>query len=246
MNTDLQAVQAVLMCGGRGMRLRPWSLIIPKPLFPVGDRPVLELLVERLRLHGVTEIYLSLGYKAEMIESVFKDGQHLGVRVHYVREEEPLGTAGSLNLLRDELRSPFLVMNGDLVTRLDFGKMVAFHQAHGAEITVGTKNHEIRVPYGVIEDHDGQVAQIREKPIYIMRINAGIYVVNRSALDLLPRSGRYDATQLIEAAMRAGRPVYSYLIEEYWLDMGDIKDYEQANADAQRWLDEEKPGDDEI
>src|SRR5512136_2836897 len=151
-------LQAVLMCGGLGTRLRPWSLIIPKPLFPVGERPVLELLVERLRLNGVTEIYLSLGYKAEMIESVFKDGQHLGVHLHYLREEEPLGTAGSLNLLRGQLRSPFLMMNGDLVTRLDFGKMVAFHQERGAEITVGTKNYDIRVPYGVIDDHEGRVA----------------------------------------------------------------------------------------
>jgi NDP-sugar pyrophosphorylase family protein len=232
-------LQAVLMCGGLGTRLRPWSLIIPKPLFPVGERSVLERLLERLRINGITEIYLSLGYKAEMIEAALRDGQHLGVDVHYVHEGEPLGTAGSLNLLRDKLRGPFLMMNGDLVTRLDFRQMVAFHLEHGAEITVGTRNYEMRVPYGVIDDREGRVTALREKPTYAARINAGIYVINLSALDLLPPRGRYDATQLIQAAVDAGRPVYSYLIEEYWLDMGDMKDYEQANADAQRWLEED-------
>jgi NDP-sugar pyrophosphorylase family protein len=231
--------QAVLMCGGLGTRLRPWSLIIPKPLFPVGDRPVLELLLERLRLNQITEIYLSLGYKAEMIETVFKDGQHLGVELHYVREEEPLGTAGSLNLLRQRLRGPFLMMNGDLVTRLDFRKLLAYHLDCGAEITVTTKAYDVRVPYGVVDDESGRVTKLREKPTYTTQINAGIYVVSQSALDLVPPTGRFDATQLIQVAVDAGRPVYSYPIQEYWLDMGDIKDYEQANADAKRWLEEE-------
>jgi NDP-sugar pyrophosphorylase family protein len=234
------SLQAVLMCGGLGTRLRPWSLIIPKPLFPVGERSVLELLLERLRINGITEMYLSLGYKAEMIEAALRDGHHLGVDVHYVHEDEPLGTAGSLNLLRDKLHGPFLMMNGDLMTRLDFRQMVAFHQERGSEITVGTRNYEVRVPYGVVDDSDGRVTALREKPTYSTRINAGIYVVNLSALDLLPPRGRYDATQLIQAAVDAKRPVYSYLIEEYWLDMGDMKDYEQANADAQRWLEEDR------
>jgi NDP-sugar pyrophosphorylase family protein len=230
------------MCGGQGTRLRPWSLIIPKPLFPVGDRPVLELLLERLRLSQITEIYISLGYKAEMIESAFKDGHDLGVDLHYVREDEPLGTAGALNLLRDKLHGPFLMMNGDLVTRLDFRKLFAYHQDCGAEITVATKSYEVRVPYGVVDDESGRVTRLREKPIYATQISAGIYIVSLSALDLLPPTGRFDATQLIQAAINAGRSVYSYPIQEYWLDMGDMKDYEQANADARRWLEEESKG----
>lgn len=233
------SLQAVLMCGGLGTRLRPWSYAIPKPLFPVGERSVLERLVERLRLHDITEIYVSLGYKGEYIEVTLKDGHHLGVNVQYVRETEPLGTAGALNLLRGRLRSPFLMMNGDLVTRLDFKKLCAFHQEHGAEITIGTKHYEVQVPYGVIEDVDGRVTRLREKPTYVSRINAGIYVVNLSALDLLPPQGRCDAPQLIQAVMDAGRPVYSYLIEEYWLDMGRIEDYEKANRDVQRWMEED-------
>ncbi|MEP7286793.1 MAG: sugar phosphate nucleotidyltransferase [Chloroflexota bacterium] len=228
----------MLMCGGLGTRLRPWSYVIPKPMFPIGETPILELLLERLRLNDITEITLSLGYKAELIESYFRDGSHLGVTLHYVREQEPLGTAGALNLLRDRLTAPFLMMNGDLVTRLDFRKFAAFHEQHQAEITVGTKNYQHQVPYGVIEDSVDRVTQLREKPTYSTRINAGIYLINPPALDLLPSQGRFDATQLIQAAMDANRPVYSYLIEEYWLDIGRLEDYEQANLDAQRWLDE--------
>jgi NDP-sugar pyrophosphorylase family protein len=230
------SLQAVLMCGGLGTRLRPWTYIIPKPLFPLGERPVLELLLERLKLNDITEIFISLGYKGELIEATLGNGQHLGLNIQYIREDQPLGTAGALNLLRDKLRDPFLMMNGDLVTRLDFGKLCAFHQDHNATITVGTKAYEVQVPYGVVEDSDSKVTVLREKPVYATRINAGIYVLSRSTLDLLPPSGRFDATQLIQAALDADRPVYSYLIEEYWLDMGRIEDYEKANTDAKRWM----------
>jgi NDP-sugar pyrophosphorylase family protein len=228
------------MCGGLGTRLRPWSLIIPKPMFPIGERPILELLLERLRLNGITDVYLSVGYKAEIIEGALRDGSHLGVQLHYVREQEPLGTAGALNLLRDKLTGPFLMMNGDLVTRLDFQKFFNYHETCKSEITVGTKNYDVQIPYGVIEDSSGRVTELREKPTYSTHINAGIYLINPSALDLLPSLGRFDATQLIQAAMDANRPVYSYLIEEYWLDIGRLEDYDKANEDAKRWLDEEQ------
>lgn len=232
-------MQAVLMCGGLGTRLRPWSYVIPKPMFPIGERPILELLLERLRRHQITDIFISLGYKAEYIESYFKDGNHLGVNLRYVREPEPLGTAGALRLLREELNAPFLVMNGDLVTRLDFGKMYAYHQAQGAALTVGTKAYQVQVPYGVVDDDQGKVVGLREKPAYEVRINAGIYLINPSLLALIPPNGRFDATQLITAAVEGGQPVYSYLIEEYWMDIGRFEDYDRANADAQSWIAEE-------
>lgn len=234
-------LQAVLMCGGLGTRLRPWSYIIPKPLFPIGERPILELLIERLRANGITEIFISLGYKGELIEATLKDGSQLGVKVQYVYEPEPLGTAGALNLLRDKLLGPFLMMNGDLVTRLNFSKLFAYHQQRDAEITVGAKRHDVQIPYGVVESDDyGQVSLLREKPTLSPCINAGIYLISLPALDLLPPAGRFDATQLIQAAMAARRPVYSYLIEEYWLDIGRIEDYERAQQDARSWLEEEK------
>src|SRR5689334_20895256 len=229
-------LQAVLMCGGLGTRLRPWSLIIPKPMFPIGERPMLELLLERLKIHGITDIYLSVGYKAEIIEGALRDGSHLGVSLHYIHENEPLGTAGALNLVHDKLTGPFLLMNGDILTRLDFQKFYAYHQACNAEITVGVKNYEVQIPYGVLEDNAGRVTNIREKPTYSNRINSGIYLVSPSVLDLMPAQGRFDATQLIQAAVDAKRAVFSYVIEEYWLDIGRLEDYYRANEDAKRWM----------
>lgn len=230
---------AVLMCGGLGTRLRPWSYVIPKPLFPIGERPILELLLERLRLHGITEIFLSVGYKAEFIEFQLKDGHHLGVNLQYVHEPEPLGTAGALTLLKDQLKRPFLMMNGDLVTHLDFGKLYDFHREQRAEITVGTKAYQVQVPYGVVEDDQGAVTRLVEKPTQTMWINAGIYVINPSALALIPPR-RFDATSLIQAAMDDGRTVCSYHISEYWMDIGQIEDYERANDDYRRWLQDSK------
>src|SRR5258708_18057532 len=139
-------LQAIVMCGGLGSRLRPWSWIIPKPLFPIGDRAILELLLERLKMYGITEVYLSLGYKAELIKAVLGDGTQLGVNLQYVLEEEPLGTAGAINLLRDRLHGPFLVMNGDLITHLDFGKLYEFPVSRGAEITLRTNAYEAQIP----------------------------------------------------------------------------------------------------
>src|SRR5258708_30103504 len=200
------SLQAVLMCGGVGSRLRPWSYVIPKPMFPIGERPILELLLERLKLYGITDIFISVGYKAELIEATFKDGSQWGLTLQYVREQEPLGTAGALNLIRDDLKGPFLMMNGDLLTRLDFKKMVAFHQDQKAEITVGTKSYDVVVPYGVVEDEAGRVTELREKPTYSTQINAGIYVINPSALDLLPAQGRSDPPNLIHSPHHAHPP----------------------------------------
>src|SRR5258708_6080383 len=234
------SLQAVLMCGGLGTRLRPWSYIIPKPLFPLGERPILELLIDRLRVNGITEIYISVGYKGELIEATLKDGSQLGVKLQYVHELEPLGTAGSLNSLRDKLTGPFLLMNGDLVTRLNFRKVFTFPHQHHAQITAGTRAYDVQDPSGVVEDEGGHVAMLREKPTISMQINAGIYLISLTALDLLPPEGRFDATHLVQAAIDANRPVFSYLIEEYWLDIGRIEDYERAQEDAHNWLEEEK------
>ncbi|MFN7210745.1 MAG: sugar phosphate nucleotidyltransferase [Aggregatilineales bacterium] len=233
------SVQAVLMCGGLGTRLRPWSYVIPKPMFPIGERPILELLLTRLHKHAIDEIYLALGYKAELIETYFRDGAQLGVRLHYVRESEPLGTAGALNLLRDQLRAPFLMMNGDLLTRLDFRAFYTFHLAQGAAITVGVKAYEVPIPYGVVESEAHVVTALREKPTLSVNINAGIYAISPEALALMPAVGRYDATQLIEAAMNAKLRVCSYPIQEYWMDIGRFEDYHKANEDASAWLEEE-------
>jgi NDP-sugar pyrophosphorylase family protein len=230
---------AVLMCGGLGTRLRPWSYVIPKPMFPIGEKPILELLLGRLQRYQITEIYLSLGYKAELIESYFKDGKHLGVNLHYLREPEPLGTAGALGLLRAQLNRPFLMMNGDLVTRLNFQAFYQAHQKQNAAITVGVKAYPIAVPYGVVDAEDNVISRLVEKPTLTVNINAGIYLINPAMLGLLPSTGRYDAPQLIQAAMDARHRVCQYPISEYWMDIGRFEDYDRANSDAQTWVDED-------
>jgi NDP-sugar pyrophosphorylase family protein len=144
-------MNAVVMCGGLGTRLRPLTYAIPKPLLPVGEKPILELIIESLREHGIREIILSVGYRAELIETYFGDGSGFRVEISYIREREPLGTAGALRLVGERVSDDFLMLNGDLLTRLDFRQMVAAHREQGADLTIGTRTHSVQIPYGVVE-----------------------------------------------------------------------------------------------
>jgi NDP-sugar pyrophosphorylase family protein len=224
------------MCGGLGTRLRPLTYAIPKPLLPVGEKPILELLVESLREHGVREIVLSVGYRAELIETYFGDGRGFGIPISYAREREPLGTAGPLRLIADRLDDDFLMLNGDLLTHLDFRAMVRRHRERDADITVGTRPYSVQIPYGVIEDGDGQVTGIAEKPRVSMLINAGIYVMNRRVLELVPPEGPYFMDELLRGAIAMRMRVQHYHIQEYWLDMGAMEDYARANEEFQAQL----------
>jgi mannose-1-phosphate guanylyltransferase len=219
------------MCGGLGTRLRPLTYAVPKPLLPVGEKPILELIVESLREHGVREILLCVGYRAELIEAYFGDGRGLGVEIAYAREREPLGTAAPLRLLQAQLSEEFLVLNGDLLTRLDFRAMVGAHRRWEADLTIGTRKHAVQIPYGVVEDGSGGVTAIREKPEVSVLINAGIYVMNRRLLTLIPPSGPFYMDELVRAAIAAEWCVRSYEIHEYWLDMGAMEDYARANEE---------------
>lgn len=229
-------MKALVMCGGLGTRLRPLTYAIPKPLLPVGEKPILELLVESLREHGVHEIILSVGYRAELIETYFGDGRNFNVKISYVREQEPLGTAGSLRLVADRLSEQFVMLNGDLLTRLDFRAIVHAHRASEADLTIGARPYAVQIPYGVIEDGDGRVRALREKPQLNVLINAGIYVLNRELVELVPPSGPYYMDQLVSAAIAAGRNVRHYQIDAYWLDMGAMEDYARANEEFQAQL----------
>jgi NDP-sugar pyrophosphorylase family protein len=229
-------VKAVVMCGGLGTRLRPLTYAIPKPLLPVGEKPILEFLVDSLREHGTREIILSVGYRAELIETYFGDGSNFGVKISYVREQEPLGTAGSLRLVAERLSDDFVLLNGDLLTRLDFRAMVEAHRAGHADLTVGTRPYAVQIPYGVIEDGDGRVKAIREKPQLDVLINAGIYVLNRGVVNLVPPAGPFYMDELVRAAIARGLNVRHYSIDAYWLDMGAMEDYARANEEFQAQL----------
>jgi dTDP-glucose pyrophosphorylase len=227
---------AVLMAGGDGTRLRPLTESTPKPLLRVGGKPLLEILIERLRAAGVREVFLIVRYKSEMIEAHFGDGGRLGVRIRYVRETTPLGTAGGLALLGEPLTEPFFLVNGDILTKCDFRAMLEFHRRHRADLTVGTVPHTVEVPYGVLEVEGEQLSTISEKPRLDFLINSGVYVVGPSALSLIPRERPFDAPELIPLLKGAGRTVVAFPIREYWLDVGRHADFTQANRDVAEGL----------
>jgi len=224
-------IQAMVMAGGYGTRLRPLTDELPKPMLPVGDRPLLEIIVGRLREAGIRQVNVATHYKSEVIADHFKDGQEFGVDIRYVKEDQPLGTAGALSLL-EESNEPLLVINGDILTRVDFRAMLSFHREHEADLTVAVRQYEFRVPYGVIDTDGVAVTGISEKPMVRQFINAGIYLLNPSIRRLIPNGQHYDIPELIERLLQEGRPVVCFPIREYWLDIGKSDQYDQAKVDV--------------
>jgi len=228
---ELPLMRAVIMAGGYGTRLLPLTEDLPKPMLPVGDRPLLEIIVDRLREAGIRQVHLATHYKSEAISDHFKNGEDFGVDIRYVNEDEPLGTAGALTLL-DESDDPLLVMNGDILTRIDFRAMLDFHHQHKADLTVGVRDYEFRVPYGVIETDGVTVKGISEKPVLRHFINAGIYLLNPAVRKLIPNGQPYDIPDLIQLLIKKERSVVCFPIREYWLDIGKSDDYNQAKMDV--------------
>jgi dTDP-glucose pyrophosphorylase len=223
-------LRAMIMAGGFGRRLRPLTDETPKAMLPVGDRPLLEQIVGRLREAGIRRVNVATHYRADVIQEHFGDGRDFGVEIRYVNEGEPLGTAGALGLLAasDE---PILVVNGDILTQVDFRAMLDFHRTHRAEMTVAVRPYELRVPYGVVQTDGVAITGVAEKPTERYLINAGMYLLNPDVCDLIPANTRYDMTQLIERLVAERRRVVSFPIREYWLDIGQSEDYEKAVAD---------------
>lgn len=229
--SDVLALSAVVMAGGEGSRLRPLTDEIPKPLLPVGDTPVVERIVHQLREAGIRRVNLATRYKADAFTDHFGDGTAFGVAINHVTEDEPLGTAGVLGTLRAS-QEPLLVVNGDILTRLNYRAFVEFHRDNQANMTVGLRRYEVRVPYGVVQVEGTVVCGLEEKPTQKLFVNAGIYLVEPSALAYVPAGKRFDMTDLIAALLADGRRVVGFPIGEYWLDIGQPEDYEQAQLDA--------------
>jgi len=204
-------MKAIILAGGLGTRLRPLTFAIPKPLIPVGERPILEILIENLKGHGITDIYLAVGYRAELIQLYFQDGQRFGVNIHYSQEEKRLGTAGPLRLIRDRFSivEPVLVMNSDIMTKLDFENFYQSHLRETAVLTVGIREHEYIVPYGVVEMEERQICSIEERPKLSFNISCGIYVMNPHILDLVPDDQFFDMPDLIRGAIKSGYKTFS-------------------------------------
>ncbi|MBS60169.1 MAG: alcohol dehydrogenase [Anaerolineaceae bacterium] len=230
---DTLPIQAVVMAGGSGTRLRPLTENLPKPMVPVGGRPMLERIIEQLRDAGVSRVMVTTHYKGELITNHFGDGKGFGVNISYVEEDKPMGTAGGLSQLEPS-DEPILVINGDILTRVDFRAMLDFHIEHKAEMSVAVRRHETQVPYGVIETEDERITQVLEKPVVNHFINAGIYLLNPAVFELIPENDSYDMPELINSLINDGRTVISFPVREYWLDIGQHKDYMRAEEDVRK------------
>ena len=222
---------AIILAGGQGARLRPLTDSTPKPLLKVGGRPVLELIVQQLRTYGFHQLFISVNYKGSQIEEYFGDGAHHGVEIQYLREPEPLGTAGSLALLPAQDK-PCLVVNGDLLTAVRLDHMLDFHQEGGFSFTIGVKEYPFQFPFGIVETKEDRVVSFREKPTEARLINAGVYILEPDVLEMVPRGRYYDMNSLIADMLgKPECPVGAFVIHEYWMDIGNAADYLRAQQD---------------
>jgi NDP-mannose synthase len=226
-------MKAVVLAGGQGSRLRPYTFTVPKPLLPLGDRPLLDYIIAQLASCAVTEIILALGYQAELIRAYCGDGSRFGVRIAYVEEGRPLGTAGPLALCRSFLDpvEPFLLMNGDIVTRLDFARLARFHRDHGALLTIGYVFHTYQSPFGILQLEEERVVGIVEKPSYVYPVSAGIYCVSPAAADLVPADTPITMPELAQRVRAKGGTVAAYEIKEFWRALETRDHFEELAKD---------------
>ncbi|WP_027363343.1 nucleotidyltransferase family protein [Desulfotruncus alcoholivorax] len=221
----------VLMAGGLGSRLRPLTQECPKPLLRVGSRPILETILHNFIEYGFERFYISVNYKADMIKKYFGDGSRWSVRIEYLEEEKLLGTAGPLSLLPEKTDLPLLVMNGDLLTRVNFDQLLQFHLDSRVLATMCVREFDLQVPYGVVKIDGHRLLGIDEKPVQRFFVNAGIYVLQPSVLELIPRAACYDMPDLFTHLVKHGRETAVFPVREYWLDIGRLSDYERANGE---------------
>lgn len=234
---DLSAragTRAVVLAGGRGTRLAPYTTVLPKPLMPVGDMPILEILLRQLRRADISNITLAVGHLAALLEAYFGDGSRFGVSLDYSYEDEPAGTAGPLALV-DGLHETFLVMNGDLLTTIDFGQLLRAHRDSGAAVTVGLFEKRVSLDLGVVEtDADGKVTDYIEKPTLTYEVSVGVYAMEPSVLDHIERGERLDLPDLVLRLVGAGVGVHAYRFSGTWFDIGRPDDYRAASEHFER------------
>ena len=224
-------MMAVILAGGKGTRLKPFTATIPKPLLPLGDVPVIEVVLRQLADLGFKRVVITLGHMAHLFSAVLGDGSRWGIHIDYFREEEPLGTAGALRHLVD-LDENFLVMNGDLLTTLNYRDLFTRHVSRGAWGTIALHRREVQIDYGVVlMDERGYLKDYIEKPAIPYTVSMGITVLNRQSIEHIPASGKYDMPQFMMAIHDAGRPVICQVTDCYWQDIGRFDDYQQACFD---------------
>lgn len=223
--------KVILMAGGLGTRLQPLTNDTPKPLLRVGEKPILQTIIENFETYGFKDIIISVNYKAQMIKEYFGDGSEFGVNISYIEETKRLGTAGALSLIEDEFNEPFFVMNGDLLTSINFQHLLDFHSYGNSTSTMCVREYDFQVPYGVIETKDDQIKSIVEKPIHKFFVNAGIYLLSPEVLNYIPKNSFYDMPTLFEKLIEKEKKVLSFPIHEYWLDIGRMEDFKRAQIE---------------
>lgn len=221
-------MKAVIQCGGQGTRLRPYTTVLPKPLMPVQAQPVLELLLKWLRRNDLREVYITTGYLGHLIKSFCDDGRRWDLRISYTDEPAPLGTVGPLSLLRNELDSTFLVINGDVITDLSLSAFASYHHSTRGALTVATMHRQTRMEFGVIEQQSGRITGFKEKPILSNHVSMGVYCMEPAVLQYIPSGVPFGFDDLILCLLRRDVPTHSYLHEGVWLDIGRIDDFHTA------------------
>lgn len=220
-------MKAIILAGGKGSRLKPFTTNIPKPLIPIGEMPILEVVLRQLKHHGFTDVTLAVNHLAELLMAFFRDGKKLGLEIDYSLEDKPLGTAGPIRLVTHESEN-FLIMNGDLLTTIDYADMYRIHVENDNDATIAVYNKKVKIDLGVLETDGLDFLDYIEKPTYDFDVSMGIYILKRSAVDFIPEDRKYDMPDLMLSLKENGKKVQCYRGDYYWLDIGRIEDYEVA------------------
>ena len=234
-------MKAVVLAGGKGARLAPYTKILPKPLMPIGDMPILEVLLKQMKHAGITDVTLTVGHLANLLRTFFMDGEQWGMNISYSYEDKPLGTAGPLSLING-LDSTFLVTNGDVLTTLDLRELIAFHKSQGGIVTIAVHQRQVKIDLGVVEwDGDNRIGGYIEKPVYDYTVSIGIYVFEPEVLKFIPLNVYLDFPELVLRLIAAGEKVVGYAFDGYWMDLGRPDDYAQATEDFTNMRDQFLP-----
>jgi NDP-mannose synthase len=227
-------MEAVILAGGKGTRLHPFTTVLPKPLMPVGGRPILGIIIDQLKQAGVTRITLAVNYMAEIIMAMLGDGEKYGLKIEYSIEPFSLSTIGPLKLIQD-LPQEFILMNGDILTNLDYNDLYSIHRESGCQLTISVYRREEKIDFGIlrIDREKNRIVGFQEKPVYHFDVSTGIYVMNRSLLDQVPVGIPYGMDNLITDLLERREPIHPYLFSGYWLDIGRPDDYERANLEIE-------------
>ena len=228
-------MKAVILAGGKGRRLEPYTAVLPKPLMPVGDYPILELILRQLKKSGIEEVVLAVGHLAGLIQTYFSDGRELGLKLTYHMEDEPLGTVGPLRAMEDMLDTPyFLVMNGDVLTDLDFRDVIEFHRKENPLLTIAVNRRDVFIDFGVVELSENRITGYSEKPSLHYWVSMGVYVFSRDTLKYIPKGQKYDLPQLVWRLLDENEKVMAYRYEGFWLDIGREEDFRRAQEEFEK------------